>query len=241
MSRVLKNAKNQITCAYGNGHGGIDLVKAYGQIAPVIAHTEGTVIEVRSDATGYEPSGSYGNYVKIRHQAGYDTLYAHLAAVYVKQGQYVNRGQEIGMMGATGYVTAAHLHFEVRKNGNRIDPTPYIDADLPDQYTVFQAPDGNWYQYKNGTIDYSCNSIEKNKYGWWKIVNGKVDFSYNGLEKNRYGWFFLQGGKVNFEINGLIPNQYGTWLVQKGKVNFEYSGNYVFSGSVFKIHKGQVV
>ena len=241
MSRVLKNAKNQITCAYGNGHGGIDLVKAYGQVAPVIAHTAGTVIEVRSDAAGFEPAGSYGNYVIIRHQGKYDTLYAHLASVYVTKGQYVTRDQEIGMMGSTGYAFGAHLHFEVRKNGRRIDPTPYIDVDLPDQYTVYQAPDGNWYYYKNGNIDYSCNSIEQNKYGWWKIVNGKVDFSYNGLAKNRNGWFFLQKGKVNFEINGLIPNEYGTWLVQDGKVNFEYSGNYTFSGSVFKIHKGQVV
>lgn len=135
MSRVLKNAKNQITCPYGNGHVGVDVVKYRGQLDYIIAHTEGTVVEVvknynRTDKSG----GSYGNYVRLKHPNGYYTLYAHMkyGSVMVSKGQSVKKGQVIGYMGNTGYSKGAHLHFEVRdKSNKRINPTPYLDKDLP--------------------------------------------------------------------------------------------------------------
>lgn len=136
MSRVLKDATNQITCPYGyKGHVGVDVVKYKGQLAYIIAHTEGTVIEVVKNYNRTDKSGhSYGNYVLLRHPNGYYTLYAHMkyGSVKVSKGQWVEKGQTIGYMGNTGYSQGAHLHFEVRDRKNkRINPTPYLDSNLP--------------------------------------------------------------------------------------------------------------
>lgn len=116
-----------ISSRYGkralNGwHNGIDLCRPGGSMgAPVVAAESGKVIY-----TGYQSMG--GNVIMIDHGNGITTLYAHLKAgsTRVKPGQYVSRGQQIAQIGATGYVTGAHLHFEVRVNGNRVNPAPYL-------------------------------------------------------------------------------------------------------------------
>ena len=68
--------------------------------------------------------GSYGNYVRIRHANGYKTAYAHLSRYGkgIKSGRRVKQGQIIGYVGATGRVTGAHLHYEVIKDGNKVNP-----------------------------------------------------------------------------------------------------------------------
>jgi murein DD-endopeptidase MepM/ murein hydrolase activator NlpD len=68
----------------------------------------------------------YGSYVVIRHDNGYETLYAHMSAIYVSQGQYVSQGEAIGAIGCTGYCTGPHLHFEVRVGGATVDPLAYL-------------------------------------------------------------------------------------------------------------------
>lgn len=64
----------------------------------------------------------YGKLIIIKHSGGYETRYAHLNNIYVKVGQKVNRGALIGKTGMTGRVTGPHLHFEIRKNNNPLDP-----------------------------------------------------------------------------------------------------------------------
>lgn len=116
-----------ISSRYGkralNGwHNGIDLCRPGGSMgAPVVAAESGKVIY-----TGYQSMGGY--VIMIDHGNGITTLYAHLKAgsTRVRAGQYVSRGQQIAQIGATGYVTGAHLHFEVRVNGNRVNPAPYL-------------------------------------------------------------------------------------------------------------------
>jgi len=103
-------------------HQGIDI--GVGNLAradrTVVAALAGTVIE-----TGYSMSG--GNYIYIDHGNGLSTRYLHAYKVYVKKGQYVERGEAIMEAGTTGYSSGPHLHFGVWVNGVSVDPLLYID------------------------------------------------------------------------------------------------------------------
>lgn len=100
-------------------HTGVDVAAAAG--TPVLAASAGTVL-----LAGFN-SGGYGNYVVIAHAGGLDTLYGHLDSIAVRQGQSVQRGQPIGAEGSTGNSTGPHLHFEVRRAGQPVDPRAYIE------------------------------------------------------------------------------------------------------------------
>ena len=71
-------------------------------------------------------NGAYGRYIVIDHGGGVQTLYAHNSQVYVQPGQWVEQGQLIAAIGATGNAYGNHCHFEVRVNGLRKDPAAYI-------------------------------------------------------------------------------------------------------------------
>ena len=97
-------------------HHGVDLPGKLGD--PVVTTQSGTVIEV-----GDSGNKGYGKYVKIEHENGYKTLYAHLSSQDVKKGDKVSQGQLIGKVGSTGDSTGPHLHYEVfNQNGQKIDP-----------------------------------------------------------------------------------------------------------------------
>jgi murein DD-endopeptidase MepM/ murein hydrolase activator NlpD len=70
--------------------------------------------------------GNYGKAVMIRHEDGRETLYGHMQSIKVNNGQNVNRGQIIGLVGSTGHSTGPHVHFEVRKNGICCNPMKYL-------------------------------------------------------------------------------------------------------------------
>lgn len=136
MSRILENSENQITNGFNaQKHVAVDVVKKMNQLANIISHSDGKVVWVQTgqkNNKGSNGNASYGNAVKIKHNNGYYTLYAHLARVDVRVGQSVKKGQVIGYMGNTGNSYGAHLHFEVRNEKDvRINPTSYIDKDLP--------------------------------------------------------------------------------------------------------------
>lgn len=108
---------------YGSSnHGGIDIGGTGGNLNGQEADTigSGTVATV-----GYDPSG-YGNYVIIDHGNGYRTLYGHLQKATVQQGQTVNAGQQIGVIGSTGNSQAPHLHLSAWYNDQEIDPATII-------------------------------------------------------------------------------------------------------------------
>jgi murein DD-endopeptidase MepM/ murein hydrolase activator NlpD len=98
-------------------HPGFDLAAATG--TQVSAAARGTI-------THAGPAGTYGNLVTVRHEHGFETRYAHLSAVEVQVGDVVEAGQEVGKVGTTGYSTGPHLHFEVRQDGQAIDPAPFL-------------------------------------------------------------------------------------------------------------------
>lgn len=104
---------------WGRMHEGIDMA------GPV-----GTPIHVTGDGvvTFAGRSGAYGNLIKIRHELGTETRYAHLSRIHVKVGDRVSQGDRIGDMGNTGRSTGPHLHYEVRMNGRAVDPMSFIKA-----------------------------------------------------------------------------------------------------------------
>lgn len=93
-----------------------------------IAANQGTQIKVVADGTvtcaSY--SGSYGYLVKVDHGNGVETWYAHTSKMYVKEGQEVKAGDVIALVGSTGNSTGPHLHFEVRINGEHVNPQKYL-------------------------------------------------------------------------------------------------------------------
>ncbi|NNF53879.1 MAG: peptidoglycan DD-metalloendopeptidase family protein [Acidimicrobiales bacterium] len=98
-------------------HTGIDLGGRAGE--PIYAAKGGVVL-----SAGWR--GGYGNAVVIDHGGGFSTLYAHQSAIAVSAGQAVAIGDVVGYVGSTGWSTGPHLHFELRLNGNPIDPVPYL-------------------------------------------------------------------------------------------------------------------
>jgi len=98
-------------------HNGVDLMVDEG--TPILAYAAGEV-----DYVGESPE--YGLYLQLKHADGRTTFYAHCKDISVKKGQQVTVGEKIGEVGATGNVTGAHLHFEMRQDGVLIDPYQYI-------------------------------------------------------------------------------------------------------------------
>jgi murein DD-endopeptidase MepM/ murein hydrolase activator NlpD len=102
---------------WGRLHAGIDIGVPYG--TPIHAAASGTVV-----LAGW--NGGYGNYTCIDHGGGMATCYAHQSSYAVSSGAQVSQGQVIGYVGSTGHSFGAHLHFEVRINGNPVDPLGYL-------------------------------------------------------------------------------------------------------------------
>lgn len=104
-------------------HGAIDIGNGGINGANIYAMKGGEVIVAK---TTYTPGYDYGMYVVIDHGNGYQSLYAHCSAIYVSVGQMVNQGDVIASVGSTGWSTGPHLHFEIRKDGTRVDPLQYV-------------------------------------------------------------------------------------------------------------------
>ncbi len=100
-------------------HEGVDLAADYGE--PIRAAAAGTVVFAGWD-------GGFGMKVDIDHGNGYHTWYAHMSRFAVSAGQRVYKGEVIGAVGATGFATGPHLHYQVMYDGTPIDPTPFLNG-----------------------------------------------------------------------------------------------------------------
>ncbi len=103
-------------------HTGLDFAAAMG--TPVYATADGAVSDASFD------DGGYGNHVIINHGYGYETLYGHMVRIKVRRGEKVKRGQILGWVGSTGKSTGPHLHYEVIRNHQKINPVHYFFNDL---------------------------------------------------------------------------------------------------------------
>jgi len=110
-------------------HAGLDFAAPQG--TPIYATANGRITIAGNTGDGY------GNHVVINHGYGYETLYGHMVRVKVRAGQQVKRGEVIGWVGSTGKSTGPHCHYEVHKNGQKIDPVYFFYNDLsPEQYDL---------------------------------------------------------------------------------------------------------
>ena len=110
-------------------HAGLDFSAPQG--TPIYATADGTVTTSGNSGNGY------GNHVIINHGYGYETLYGHMVRVKSRSGQAVKRGEVIGWVGSTGKSTGPHCHYEVHKNGEKINPIYFFFNDLsPEQFDL---------------------------------------------------------------------------------------------------------
>lgn len=98
-------------------HSGLDIAGNRGK--PIYAAAPGRVIKARYNA-------GYGRMIEIDHGFGISTLYGHCASLAVREGQLIDEGDRIGVVGSTGRSTGPHLHFEVRLDGHPVDPLDYL-------------------------------------------------------------------------------------------------------------------
>ncbi len=142
------------------GHEGIDFQADNG--SPVFAAADGVVSDVRLDGNVDPLRKPYGNQVRIQHDGGFTTVYAHLAQPLVSIGQTVHGGQEIGLADTTGRATGPHLHLTLIKQGatqvhltnypyDIVDPNPYL---LPYGSTGGTTPSGIQVQVNSPQVGY---------------------------------------------------------------------------------------
>ncbi len=248
MSRVLYKALNQITSYYKKGvHNGVDVVKKWNKSCYITSHSDGEVLECVKGVPhdpGSTGNRSYGNYVKIRHNDGYMTLYAHLKSVSVSKGQKVKRGEKIGYMGETGNAYGVHLHFEVRNpNNQRINPESFLDSDLPyvSRKLLYQSYDNKkrmWLpNVEVGSSEYAGNygnamgGIYADKYeirvhdmklGYWlPWVKDRNDYAGN-LGNNIDG---VQIKNATYRVH-LLGGGWLPWVSKVDNTNEGYAGIY---------------
>ncbi|MDO4535476.1 MAG: peptidoglycan DD-metalloendopeptidase family protein [Clostridium perfringens] len=126
-SGFIKPSGGAVTCYYGprihpvtgvySTHTGVDFGASYG--SAIVAAKSGVVTTATYNT-------AYGNMVIIDHGDGTSTLYAHASSFATSVGATVSQGQTIAYIGSTGYSTGPHLHFEIRINGQHVDPLPYL-------------------------------------------------------------------------------------------------------------------
>ncbi len=208
--RVLQKGVTRITQAYSAKHEAVDVGRSHITSEPVTAHSDGTVVFCQTGqknnpkATG---NASYGNCVKIDHGGGYATLYAHLAKVNVKNGDKVTRGQVIGTMGNTGRSFGMHLHFEVRKNNGRIDPTVYLEANLPlgEAHVTYKAYTNRWLPEVE-----DCQDVDGDGYAG---IRGQAMAALMAVPTC---------GSLRYRVHLLKDKRWLPWVTD----NTDYAGNY---------------
>ncbi len=115
-----KNITSGFGPRWGTFHYGIDISSAGVDGTDIVAAKAGTVKVAKIGSTGY------GNHIIISHDDGTETLYGHCKSLCTSVGKRVNQGEKIACVGSTGQSTGPHLHFEIRINGKKVNPTQYV-------------------------------------------------------------------------------------------------------------------
>ena len=116
ITSVYGTRTDPVTKELGASHSGIDLAAPEG--SEIYCYKSGEVTSVKND-------GIFGNCVLVDH-GDIQSFYAHMSVIEVSEGQSVLVGEKLGVIGSTGKSTGTHLHFEIRKDGSRVDPAKYL-------------------------------------------------------------------------------------------------------------------
>lgn len=153
----VPSASRRVSAPYGirtyRMHRGVDLGLCHGEDRTIVAAFAGVVTKVRNQGR----RRGYGKYVILDHGNGLTTLYAHLAKWQVNVGDTLQAGDTIGVGGNTGRSFGAHLHFEIRFNGNYIDPA-----------TVFNFTEGT---FQNATLEIDESQLQVVEAGYQKELS----------------------------------------------------------------------
>ena len=131
-------------------HKGIDISGSNVRGTPVLASQGGNV----TTASFVE---GYGNAVYIDHGNGFTSRYAHMDRIDVKSGQQVVKGQQIGLLGNTGHSTGPHLHFEIRVNGEHVNPEPYLNPNMSITEPTVSVLGSDWFASENSPSSWDTN------------------------------------------------------------------------------------
>lgn len=212
--RVLESGLGTITQNYSSSHQALDLVKEGRQLDYIVAHSDGTVIFYQDGYDNLKGSVgriSLGNFVRIDHGDGFVTLYAHMRKnLLVKNGQIVKKGQRLGYMGDSGNAYGAHLHFEITKDGIKINPYEYLDkgfsSDSNFDYKVGDVVTINGV-YRSSTSDIKLNPL---------IKTGRI----TRIVENVRNPYLLENGNIGWVNNDVIVSDNIRYLS-----NSSYNGN----------------
>lgn len=225
MDKIVYESSKRITQHYGNnGHKGVDIgYRANEKENKVYANCEGVVKEIQTgipNLPGVGGKKSWGNFVLIEHPNGMMTRYAHLKEVFVNVGEHVTDKTCIGIIGNTGNSYGRHLHFEVYKNGVRINPEPYLSKPVYEG----NKPDPS----KNITGDITYQSYDNVKKQWLPQVVNDKDYAGNlgnGLggfrAKPKYGKIYMQSHIRNGEWLDVVDS---THYIENSLEGDTYSG-----------------
>lgn len=210
-TRVLESGVCTITQNYSSSHPALDLVKEGYQLDYIVAHSDGKVITYQDgydNLKGSVGTIAYGNYVQIDHGNGFTTLYAHMQKnLLVKNGQVVKKGQRLGYMGDSGNAYGKHLHFEIRKNGVRINPYEYLGKDLiPESQSSLKYKVGDIVTI-NGVYKSSTSEIKLNPL----IKTGTI----TRIVENVRNPYLLDNGNIGWINNDVIVDATTKYLSNK--------------------------
>lgn len=218
----MKKGKCEITQNYNDNHKAIDLVGENYTLDDIVAHSDGVIEDIQD---GYEnlkgSSGAvaYGNYIKINHKNGYYTLYAHLQkGINLQKGTSIKKGEIIGYMGDSGNAYGKHLHFEVFKENEKINPLTYLNSNLPNSILPEET---------NSKLKYSSGQIVKIKEVYISsdsneslipiITEGKI----TRIIEDARNPYLLDNGKIGWVNNeSIITNKKETYLSNKSYKGF---------------------
>lgn len=143
--RVLSKRQCEITQYFSNNHEALDIVGKNYTLDKIIAHSSGKIIDIQDGLGNMKGSTgkiAYGNYIKIEHNNGYQTLYAHMKnGLNYKIGDIIKTGDILGDMSDSGNAYGAHLHFEIWTSNKRINPLEYINKDITEEIPKYKIGD----------------------------------------------------------------------------------------------------